>query len=504
MAPPSWIGQTLNGRYQIEALLGQGGMSAVYRANDPNLKRVVALKMIHPHLSGDSEFIRRFQEEATAIAALRHPNIIQVYDFNIDSDVHYMVLEFLHGETLFDRLQKLNNAGSTLPVETAIQYGLNICDALTYAHQRGIIHRDIKPANIMINDDNQAILMDFGIVKIVGQTGHTAAGSVVGTPRYIPPEIIRAEQPDQRSDIYSLGITLYEMFSGRTPFQSDSTLTLMMMHLNDPVPDPRTIRQDLPEKIVKILIKTLEKKPENRYQTTADLANDLRKALAPVSNRTLQAPKASLNAALLNSSSPGQPAASKPLTPRPAPQLEPKKKALPWGWLLLASAVLIFFILALGAIGLFWLSRQAIPVNANLPGSTPLQVTPASPQNQNSAKVTPKSNAQTGPTRAVSNYYVNLTGIARRGGQYQVKYETTGFTEQLPWTHIHFFFNTTSPDQAGKSGTGHWVDYDGPRPFTGFAINDTPDGATQVCALVANADHTVILGSGNCLDLPKE
>ncbi|MEJ5222979.1 MAG: protein kinase, partial [Anaerolineales bacterium] len=236
MTQPTWIGRTLSNRYRIDALLGQGGMSAVYKATDPNLRRTVAIKMIHPHLSGDPQFVNRFQEEAAAVAALNHPNIVQVYDFNNDNGVYYMVLSFIEGGTLQDLLNKLNRENRHLDIQKAIKYTIDVCDGLGYAHQRGMIHRDIKPANIMIDHHDEAILADFGIVKIVGSQGHTATGAVVGTARYMPPELVQSEKPDERADIYSLGVTLFEMLSGRPPFVADSAITLMMMHLNEPVP----------------------------------------------------------------------------------------------------------------------------------------------------------------------------------------------------------------------------------------------------------------------------
>ncbi len=277
MSSPTWIGQTLNGRYVIQELLGQGGMSAVYKASDPNLKRVVAIKLIHPHLAMDNQFVQRFEEEAAAVASLRHPNIVQVYDFNSDKDVAYMVLEFIPGETLQDHLKRLAAQNRSMSIESAIKFTINMCEALGYAHQRGMIHRDIKPANIMLDVFGQAILMDFGIVKIIGGNQHTATGAVMGTARYMSPELIRSEPADARSDIYSLGVTLYEMLSGKTPFNADSAMTLMMMHLNDPVPDPRVLRNDLPPSLVEILKKVLAKDRNQRYQSTAELANDLKK-----------------------------------------------------------------------------------------------------------------------------------------------------------------------------------------------------------------------------------
>src|SRR5688572_19318342 len=195
MDQPTWIGRSLNDRYNISPLLGQGGMSAVYKANDPNLKRVVAIKLIHPHLSTDPDFIYRFKKEASAVAAFRHPNIVQVYDFNVDGNVYYMVLEFIPGETLQERLRELKNSNLKMPIEQAIKIIIDICNAMGYAHKHGMIHRDIKPANIMLDVHGQAILMDFGIVKILDDETHTVTGAVVGTARYMSPEVIRSEVP---------------------------------------------------------------------------------------------------------------------------------------------------------------------------------------------------------------------------------------------------------------------------------------------------------------------
>jgi serine/threonine protein kinase len=191
MEQNNWRGRTLGGRYRIEEILGRGGMSAVYKATDPNLNRVVAVKLIHPHLSDNPEFVVRFKEEATAVAQLRHPNIVQVFDFDNDGDTFYMILEFVPGETLQDRLKRLNAAQRHLSVTDAIKFTAQICDAAEYAHQRGMIHRDIKPANVMLDINGQAILMDFGIAKIVGGQQHTATGATVGTALYMSPEQIR-------------------------------------------------------------------------------------------------------------------------------------------------------------------------------------------------------------------------------------------------------------------------------------------------------------------------
>jgi hypothetical protein len=272
MMPQSWVGRKIGGRYQIDSLLGQGGMSAVYRATDPNLRRMVAIKLIHTHLSVNPNFVNRFKEEAAAVARLRHPNIVQVHDFNIDGETYYMVMEYLMGETLQARLKRLNAAQRYMPYSEVLRFCTQLCEATGYAHNHELIHRDIKPANIMLDLNGQAILMDFGIVKIVGGEYHTATGATIGTAMYMSPEQMRSERVDERSDIYSLGVTLYEMISGRTPYQADSVLTLMMMVLNDPLPDLRGIRKGVPESLLAVVEKALAKGKTDRFQTMDEMA----------------------------------------------------------------------------------------------------------------------------------------------------------------------------------------------------------------------------------------
>jgi len=272
----SWIGRIIAGRYKIEAQLGQGGMSTVYRATDPNLRRTVAIKLIHSHLSSDPEFVRRFEQEAAAVAQLRHPNIIQVYDFDHDGDLYYMVLEFVPGETLQARLESLNEAGRTLPFVETIRLTATICDAVAYAHQRGMIHRDLKPANVMLNPDDQPILMDFGVAKMLGSTTYTATGNVIGTAAYMSPEQARGERPDERADVYSLGVMLFEMVTGRRPFEGDSAITIMMKHIMEPVPDILQINSQTPLPLVPVIERALAKSPADRFHSVSEMATALR------------------------------------------------------------------------------------------------------------------------------------------------------------------------------------------------------------------------------------
>jgi serine/threonine protein kinase len=340
MSITNLVGQTLGGRYQIQSLIGQGGMASVYKAYDPNLHRAVAIKVIHPHLSNNPEFFRRFEEEATAVAHLRHPNIVQMYDFNHDGELYFMVMEYVMGETLQTRLKRLNEAKRRLSNKEVITFTADICDAAHYAHQRGMIHRDIKPANIMLDVNGKAILMDFGIARMLGASQHTATGAVLGTAMYMSPEQIQGLQTDARADIYSIGITLFEMLSGKPPFEADSAMTLMMMHLNDPVPDLSELFPNTPPELVAITNKALAKKRDERYQSANEMADALRKlpdqpqkapAVVPVQSQpVLISPEATLvEAAVLKDSgetmieAPGAATPAKEISKPAAPKFEP-------------------------------------------------------------------------------------------------------------------------------------------------------------------------------------
>ena len=271
-----WLGHTIAGRYKLEAILGQGGMSTVYKATDPNLRRAVAVKLIHPHLSRDPQFVRRFEQEAAAVAQLRHPNIIQVYDYNHEDNLYYMVLEYVPGETLQARLETLNAAKQHLSLDKAVQIMITMCDAVAYAHKQSMIHRDLKPANVMLNPQDEPILMDFGVAKILNETNQTATGVVVGTAKYMSPEQARGVRPDERADIYSLGVMFYEMLTGQPPFDGESAVTIMMKHVNAPVPDVRKIQNEIPDELIAVVQKALAKSAAKRYQTAAEMATALR------------------------------------------------------------------------------------------------------------------------------------------------------------------------------------------------------------------------------------
>ena len=272
---PSWVGRTIGNRYKIESILGRGGMSSVYKAQDPNLKRTVAVKIIHNHLTDNPEFVARFEREAAVIAQLRHNNIVQVHDFDHDEDTYYMVMEYVPGETLSKKLEALKQARMRMPLQDTIRILTTICNAVDYAHQKRMIHRDLKPANVMINLMGEPILMDFGIARMIGGDAHTDSGMAMGTAAYMAPEQVQGQSADHRADIYSLGIIFFEMLSGIPPYGGESTYQIMLKHVNEPLPDIKDIEANTPNSLILILERALEKNPDYRYQTAGEMANAL-------------------------------------------------------------------------------------------------------------------------------------------------------------------------------------------------------------------------------------
>jgi tRNA A-37 threonylcarbamoyl transferase component Bud32 len=272
------IGKTI-GKYRIVEHLGRGGMAEVYKAYQPNLDRYVAIKMMHTFLSDEKEFLARFEREAKVVATLRHPNIVQVYDFDAEGGVYYMVMEYITGETLKARMQNLEASAAWVSLDDAARVIVGVGSALKYAHERGMVHRDVKPANVMITLEGQVILTDFGIAKIVSASNLTASGAMVGTPSYMAPEQGMGQPGDERSDIYSLGVMLYQLVLGRLPFDADTPLAVVLKHINDPLPLPKALNPDISDDLNRVILKSLAKDPADRYQKVADMTADLRKAM---------------------------------------------------------------------------------------------------------------------------------------------------------------------------------------------------------------------------------
>jgi len=272
------VGKTV-GKYHIIELLGQGGMADVYKAYQPGLDRYVAMKVLHSFLAREEDFIGRFEREATAVAKLRHPNIVQVIDFDHEGDLYYMVMEFIDGPTLKTELRERSRMRQPFDPKEAAPILIAIGNAVDYAHRRGMVHRDLKPANIMFTGEGQPVLTDFGIARIVGAKRYTVTGAVSGTPAYMSPEQGQGQSGDERSDIYSLGVILYEMVTGRVPFDADTPYAIIMKHINDPLPLPRQVYPQLSESVERVILKALSKNPDDRYQTASEMARALQQAL---------------------------------------------------------------------------------------------------------------------------------------------------------------------------------------------------------------------------------
>jgi serine/threonine protein kinase len=262
------------GNYKVAAKIGEGGMGAVYKAVDLMLERDVAIKVLKPELADQPDVVERFRAEAVTLAKLNHPKIATLYSFFRDSGLYLMVMEFVPGQTLADLIA----ARGALDCARAVQLFSQALDGIDYAHSLGVIHRDIKPANVMMTPAGIVKVMDFGIARIVGSARMTRAGHLIGTIEYMPPEQVRGQHTDARSDIYSSGIVLYEMLTGRVPFMHDSEYNLMRAQIEEPPPPPREFSADIPVAIERAILRALAKKPEDRFTTAGEFRNALLEA----------------------------------------------------------------------------------------------------------------------------------------------------------------------------------------------------------------------------------
>src|SRR5690348_3032186 len=270
------VGMQLSGRYRLDAQIGAGGMSTVYRAFDANLERRVAIKLLHREIAADSDQLERFRREARAVAQLSHPYIVNVIDAGEDEGRPYIVFEYVQGETLKDRIRRLGR----LPVAEAVAYADEIARALGYAHSRNIVHRDVKPQNVLIDAEGSAKVTDFGIARTLDQDGLTADGRVLGTTDYVSPEQALGHDVDGRSDIYSLGVVLFEMLTGAVPFQGENQVSVAMKHVREDLPDIQRRRPEVSATLASVLDRMTEKDLGRRYPDVATLVPDLEEALA--------------------------------------------------------------------------------------------------------------------------------------------------------------------------------------------------------------------------------
>ena len=267
------IGQ-LVGNYKIEAKLGEGGMGAVYKGVDTMLDREVAIKALRPELASQTSVVERFRSEAVTLAKLNHPNVATLYTMFRQGDELYMVLEFVRGETLDNILQRRG----ALPSEEAIPVFCQVLDGINHAHELGIVHRDIKPANMMLTENGTLKVLDFGIARLLGSARMTRAGNIIGTLEYMAPEQVKGQETDARSDIYALGMMLYEVLTGKLPFDTENEFELMKLQTEEMPAPPRSINPAIPESVEEAILRAIQKDPNARYQTAGEMRDILLEA----------------------------------------------------------------------------------------------------------------------------------------------------------------------------------------------------------------------------------
>jgi serine/threonine-protein kinase len=311
------VGELVADRYEVEELVGAGGMSSVYRAHDRLLDRKVALKVMHQHYGGDPEHVERFRREARSVAALSHPNVVTVIDRGEHRGRQFIVFEYVDGENLKQLIQRRGPA----PVATALELAIQIAQALSFAHRHGLVHRDVKPQNVLLNGDGRAKVTDFGIARSLDvQQGVTQTGTVLGTSEYIAPEQAQGRNVDEQTDVYSLGVVLYELLSGHVPFAGENFVAVAMRHINDPPPPLADSRPDVPARVEAAVRRAMAKEPSDRFATMADLCAELEACLAELQGATQVLPGHS--------------------PPPPSPRRPPRRRASAWP-VVVALALLI-------------------------------------------------------------------------------------------------------------------------------------------------------------------
>src|SRR3954471_19591209 len=281
------VGEVLSDRYELEELVGTGGMSSVFRAHDRLLDRKVALKVLHEQYTADADYIERFRHEARAVAALSHPNIVTVIDRGEHEGRQFIVFEYVAGENLKRLIQRRGPA----PVSTALELGMQISRGLSFAHQQGLVHRDVKPQNVLLNGDGQAKVTDFGIARSLDvKHGMTQTGTVLGTSDYIAPKQAQGQRVDEQTDVYSLGVVLYELLTNDVPFPGENFVAVAMRHINEPPPSIRDKRPDVSPRLEAAVQRAMAKRPDERYDSMAAFCRELEANLAEAQGTVVMAP----------------------------------------------------------------------------------------------------------------------------------------------------------------------------------------------------------------------
>ncbi|MBN1264394.1 MAG: serine/threonine protein kinase [Anaerolineales bacterium] len=341
-------GTLIANRYWILSHLGSGGMADVYHAQDKNLLRDTAIKLLHTELSNNTQFIERFHHEARAAANLSHPNLVTVFDFGLDSEIAYLVMEYIEGQDLKSYLRQ----NSPLPIPLAVHLMQQICSGAGYAHRAGLVHCDLKPQNILLTTDGRVKIADFGIARTLADINPEEHSEIIwGSPQYLAPEVAAGGAPSAASDVYSLGIMLYEMVTGSLPFIHTDAEELLEMHLTQPPPSPRQLNADIPATLEQIIFKVLAKEPSARYRT----ADQFGRVLEVYESKELELPQEGFSISALPNDESNE-----------KTELFPSADIIRIDWLAITLSLLAF--VAIGGLVPFWiwicLLYPTCPINA--------------------------------------------------------------------------------------------------------------------------------------------
>ncbi|MEP7293544.1 MAG: protein kinase, partial [Chloroflexota bacterium] len=380
------------GKYELFERLGRGGMAEVYRAHHLSLDRFVAIKILHPFLADDPEFKDRFEKEARNIARLKHPSVVQVYDFENDAEneSYYMVMELVEGPTLKELLASLEERGEMMSLEEVLRIVREAAGALAYAHSQKMIHRDVKPANLMLDKDERVVLTDFGIAKIVTGVQFTSSGGMVGTPAYMAPEQGLGDAGDERSDLYSLGVIFYQLVTGTLPYEAETPLAIILKHLNEPIPSARDRVPELPESVDTVIQRLMAKDPADRYQTANQVIADVERVERgePVAElgRAIEARPRDITPLALRT--PRTPAVGRALViPTSAAAAPPRRRIPLWLWVVFGG------ILGAGIFGALQGINGNTPLLAFLASDTPTVTSTLMPIATETPTLTPSATA---------------------------------------------------------------------------------------------------------------